>query len=295
MKGSTVTESFPPGNSGFPQPDEYGGFQQPGGIPHAGAIPHAGGVPQSGGVPQPAARQETGGPSRTPRSEIGPAVSANRKKEPVLLLDLSTSMDWGATNESGPDYPDPGSRRAIVIGALHGLVRALEDQDSEAAAEQAEGSDERGGIMTHGFANEHVEIGDLNSSNLERRLNSIQWGGRTYIMPAWKAALSDYDEEFGDRDPDEQPVMEVLVLTDGEADDWMEFEPVLEKATAKRVFVVAIVGSGPKHDATLQAYQEGARKNQAQDKFGKSHVKVVSFDSVTNPDEIAADLITLVV
>lgn len=295
MKGSTVTESFPPGNSGFPQPDEYGGFQQPGGIPHAGAIPHAGGVPQSGGVPQPAARQETGGPSRTPRSEIGPAVSANRKKEPVLLLDLSTSMDWGAANENGPDYPDPGSRRAIVIGALHGLVRALEDQDSEAAAEQAEGSDERGGIMAHGFANEHVEIGDLNSSNLERRLNSIQWGGRTYIMPAWKAALSDYDEEFGDRDPDEQPVMEVLVLTDGEADDWMEFEPVLEKATAKRVFVVAIVGSGPKHDATLQAYQEGARKNQAQDKFGKSHVKVVSFDSVTNPDEIAADLITLVV
>ena len=130
------------------------------------------------------------------RSKIGPAVSANRKKEPVLLLDLSTSMDWGAANENSPDYPDPGSRRAIVIGALHGLVRALEDEDSEAATEQAEGSDERGGIMAHGFANGHVEIGDLNSSNLERRLNSIQWGGRTYIMPAWKAALSDYDEEL---------------------------------------------------------------------------------------------------
>ncbi len=38
----------------------------------------------------------TGGASRTPRSEIGPAVSANRKKEPILLLDLSTSMDWEA-------------------------------------------------------------------------------------------------------------------------------------------------------------------------------------------------------
>ena len=45
----------------------------------------------------------------------------------------------------------------------------------------------------------------------------------------------------------------------------------------------------------MQAYQEGARKNQAQDKFGKSHVKVVSFDSVIDPDEIAADLVTLVV
>ena len=284
-----MTQPFPPGASGFPQPSEFGGLPQPGGIPHAG------GVPQFGEPPQPGGRQETGGPSRTPRSEIGPAVSANRKKEPVLLLDLSTSMDWSASDENGPDWPDQGSRRAVVIGALHGLVRALETEDTEAAAEQAGGSDERGGLMTHGFANQHIEIGDPNTSNLERRLNSIAWGGRTYIMPAWKAALSDYDEEFGDRDPDEQPVMEVVVLTDGEADDWMDFEPVLEKATAKRVFVVAIVGHGPKHDATLQAYQESARKNQAQDKFGKSHVKVVSFDSVIDPAEIAADLITLVV
>ena len=73
--------------------------------------------------------------------------------------------------------------------------------------------------MTHGFANHHVEIGDLNSSNLERRLNQIKWGGRTYIMPAWRAALADYDEEFGDRDPDEQPTMLTLVVTDGEADE----------------------------------------------------------------------------
>ena len=238
---------------------------------------------------------ETGGPNRTPRSEIRPAVSANRKKEPVLLLDLSTSMNWGAADEYGPEWPDAGSRRAIVIEALHGLVRVLEREDSEAAAEQASGSDVRGGLMTHGFGNRHVEIGDLNSSNLERRLNEIKWGGKTYIMPAWKAALADYDEEFGDRDPDEQPTMLTLVVTDGEADDWMDFEPVLEKATAKRVFVVAIVGHGPKHDATLQAYQNAAQKNQAQDKFGKSHVKVVSFDSVTDPGEIATDLITMVV
>src|SRR5260370_10908870 len=140
-------------------------------MPQPSGIPHAGGVPQFGEPQQPAVRQETGGPNRTPRSEIGPAVSANRKKEPVLLLDLSTSMDWGAADENGADYPDPGSRRAIVIGALHGLVRALEDEDSEAAAEQAGGDDERGGIMAHGVANTHVENRDPNSSDLERRLN----------------------------------------------------------------------------------------------------------------------------
>jgi hypothetical protein len=48
-------------------------------------------------------RTETGGPNRTPRSEIKAAVSASRKKEPVLLLDLSTSMDWPAADEDGRD------------------------------------------------------------------------------------------------------------------------------------------------------------------------------------------------
>ena len=242
------------------------------------------------------ARTETGGPTRTPRSEITAAVSANRKKEPVLLLDLSGSMDWEAA-PGGTEWSSAtrsGGRRGIVIEALHGLVSALEDEDSEAASEQAGGSDELGGLMTHGFAGGHIEIGDLNSSNLERRLNEIQWGGGTTIMPAWKAALADYDEEFGDRDPGEQPTMLTVVLTDGEATDWQEFGAVLEKADVKHVFVVAILGHGKDHDSTLRAYQAAAQRNQAQDKHGKSHVRVVSFDSVTDPKEIATDLITLV-
>ena len=241
-------------------------------------------------------RTETSGPTRTPRSEISAAVPASRKKEPVLLLDLSTSMDWEAA-PGGPQWNDhtrSGGRRGVVIEALHGLVSALEDKDSEASAEQAGGSDDLGGLLTHGFADGHVEIGDLNSSNLERKLNAIRWGGRTHIMPAWKAALADYDEEFGDRDPDEQPTLLTLVLTDGEADDWAEFGPVLEKANAKRVFAVAIVGCGERHDATVRAYRLAAQRNQAQDKYGKDHVKVVSFDGVTDSKEIAADLITLV-
>lgn len=241
-------------------------------------------------------RTETGGPTRTPRSEITPAVSANRKKEPVLLLDLSGSMDWEAA-PGGPEWSDrtrSGGRRGIVIEALRGLVLALEDEDSEAAAEQAGGDDDLGGLLAHGFASGHVEIGDLNSSNLERRLNAIQWGGGTQIMPAWKAALADYDEEFGDRDPADQPTMLTLVLTDGEADDWADFAPVLEKADSKHVFAVAVVGHGAKHDATVRAYQQAAERNRAQDKYGKDHVRVVSFDSVTDPSEVAADLVTLV-
>src|SRR5258708_29526872 len=117
--------------------------------------------PQEVGAEAPTGeRQETGGPNRTPRSEIGPAVSANRKKEPVLLLDLSTSMDWSAADENGPDWPDQGSRRAIVIGALRGLVRALESEDTEAAAEQAGGRDELGGPITPGVPTDPITRGD---------------------------------------------------------------------------------------------------------------------------------------
>src|SRR5215472_16780690 len=97
-----MTESFPPEVGGTPQPGGFGGTPQPGGF---GGTPQPGafGSPQPGGpaaAPDPGGRQETGGLSRTPRSAIGPAVSANRKKEPVLLLDLSTSMDWGAADEN---------------------------------------------------------------------------------------------------------------------------------------------------------------------------------------------------
>lgn len=240
-------------------------------------------------------RTETGGPDRTPRSEIVPAVSGSRKKEPVLLLDLSTSMDWSAENEADPagEFPSPLSRRAIVIEALPLLVKTLAKEDSEAAAEQAGGSDDLGGLLTFGFASDAVEIGDLNESNLKRRLSEIQWGGGTVIMPAWKLALADYDEEFGDRDPADQPTHLVLVLTDGEASDFAEFAPVIEKANAKRAIVVAIVGHGKKALATANAYRAAAARNQAQDKFGKCHATVVLFDGVTNPAEIGEDLATL--
>jgi hypothetical protein len=238
-------------------------------------------------------RTETGGPNRTPRSEITPAVSANRAKEPVLLLDLSTSMDWGADDENGPEYPDAKSRRAIVIAALPLLVKQLAAEDTEAAGEQAEGSDELGGLLTFGFANQPTEIGDLNESNLDRRLNAIQWGGGTNIMPAWKLALADYDEEFGDKDPADQPTHLVLVLTDGEATDFREFEPVIQSASVKRAIVVAIVGHGEKAMATYQEYKAAADKQKAADKFGKSHVSVVLFDGVTDPTEIGEDLATL--
>ena len=239
-------------------------------------------------------RTETGGPDRTPRSEITSVRKNNRKYEPVLLLDLSTSMDWGAADEDDDSqlYPSPQSRRAIVIAALPLLVKALAGEDSEAAAEQAGGSDDLGGLLTFGFASHPVEIGDLNESNLERRLNSITWGGGTNVVPAMKLALKDYYDEFED-DPDDTRVHLVLILTDGQASDWRELEPYLLAADANRVFVVAIVGHGSAAVSTYSEYKKVAEENQSKDRFGKAHVHVVLFDGVTDPQEIGTDLVTL--
>lgn len=112
-------------------------------------------------------------------------------------------------------------------------------------------------------------------------------------MPAWKLALTDYDEEFGDRDPADQPTHLVLVLTDGEASDFHEFESVIASASVKRAIVVAIVGHGQAALNTYKAYKAAAEKNQAADKYGKAHVHVVLFDGVTSPEEIGEDLATL--
>jgi len=239
-------------------------------------------------------RTETGGPDRTPRSEITSVRKRNRSYEPVLLLDLSTSMDWGAEDENDDAqlYPSPMSRRAIVIAALPLLVKALAAEDSEAEKEQAGGSDELGGLLTFGFASSPVEIGDLNESNLERRLGSIGWGGGTEVVPALKLAFKDYNDEFED-DEDDSRVHEILIVTDGQASDWQALEPYLLAADANRVYVVAIVGHGAKALATYNEYTKVAQENKAKDKFGKGHVHVVLFDGVTDPNEIGEDLVAL--
>ena len=84
-------------------------------------------------------------------------------------------------------------------------------------------------------------------------------------------------------------LIDAKVVTSRDLADPFDLVLLSVKAT-----VVAIVGHGRKHDATLVAYQQAARKNAAQDKFGKAHVEVVSFDFVTDPEEIALDLVTLV-
>jgi hypothetical protein len=217
-------------------------------------------------------------PAPTKRVEQ-PLVPTWRAKEIVCLLDTSGSMEWEAAEGATV------SRHQVLGEALPALVSALEGLDSAAAEEQAAVGDAAGGLLIHGFADGHTELGDFNSSNFQGRWAGIVWGGQTNIMPAWKAAIGDFNEEFGDQA--EPPVLLTLVITDGEAIDALEFSKVLEEVRADRYFAVAVVGWGEDHDKTMQSYAAAAAAN-------PKHVVIIPFDSVTNPQEIANDLITMV-
>ena len=214
-------------------------------------------------------------------NDLSPVVKAGVEKEPVALIDTSGSMSWPVAD--GSDV-----RRMDVVGEAMGLlVKNLEDQDSQAAAEQAAGDDEHGGLLVHLFSDHATELGDLNSANWRQKWDSIRWGGGTRIMSAWEAAQDDYLEEFGDVPALDRPALLTLVITDGEAQDGAEFAQVLEQAGAQRKFCVAVLGFGPDHDRTLAAYKAVEARN------GK-HVRVVTFGGETDPASIAGDLITLI-
>lgn len=209
-----------------------------------------------------------------------PLVPVGQPKEVVVLMDTSGSMDWEAKEGSTV------TRWSVISEAMPVFVAALEGQDTEAAKEQASGSDEKGGLLVHGFSDIHTKLGDWNSSNIHRRMANVQIGGGTKIMPAWREAQEDYLEEFGDKEPLDRPALLTLVITDGEAVDADEFTNVLQAARTGRYFAVAVVGHGQEHDRTLNSYKAAADAN-------PKHVTVLSFDSVTDPKILASDLILM--
>jgi hypothetical protein len=214
-------------------------------------------------------------------NDLSPVVAKGVEREPIALIDISGSMTWAVSADSAV------SRLEVVGEAMGLLVKSLEDEDSQAAEEQSDGSDEKGGLLVHLFSDHAEELGDLNSSNWRKKWDSIRWGGGTTIIPAWEAAQADYLEEFGEVPALDRPVLLVLVVTDGEASDWDQFSKVLEQANATRKFCVAIVGHGEDHDRTLAAYKAVEARN------GKN-VRVVTFGGETDPTSIATDLILLI-
>jgi hypothetical protein len=212
-------------------------------------------------------------------NDLSPIVPKGVEKEPMLLLDITGSMSYPIAEGSNVQ------RRELVGEALGRVVEVLGAEDSQAETEAAAGED-AGGLMTITFANGTATcIDDLSVANWKRKWDAIPWGGGTQIMPGWNLLVDTFLEEFGERPKLDRPALLALVITDGEASDIAEFEEEINKVSGTTYVLVAIVGYGSAHDATLAEYQKIAANN--------THVRVVSFGGETNPDVISDALLSL--
>lgn len=196
------------------------------------------------------------------------------KKEPMLLLDVTGSMNYQA------DVNDPTTSRADVVQeALKVVVARLASEDT--AGETEAGG---GGLRTITFAGGFAhDLGDINPSNFAAKWGSIHFSGGTRIMPGLALLLKTYTAEFGS---DSATKLLAVVITDGEADDEAEFESQIRKAAGNMYVVVGIVGYGPEHDSALAAYKRMAETN--------PNVQAFSLGNTTDPNVVAETLLRMI-
>lgn len=213
-------------------------------------------------------------------NDLSPIVPAGVENEPMLLLDTTGSMSYKAAADSNV------TRWGVICEALDGIVDILAAEDSQAEAE-AEAGEDAGGLMTITFADGTAKnLEDLSPANLKAKLASVQLGGHTEIMPGWNMLVDQYLEEFGDKPKEDRPHLMALVITDGEANDTDQFAAQLAQSKGGTYVCVAIIGYGSEHDTALAAYQQVAAAN--------DHIRVVSFDSVTDPTVITQAVLSLI-
>lgn len=244
----------------------------------------------------------TGLPGRTPREAIE-LPKTSRELEPVAIIDVSGSNEEPAGPES------PMTKRELIEQALPLIVGAIEDDDAQAKSEQASGDDDKGGLRMFA-ANEPGEIvfekgedesdderdlGDGNSANIQAKLAQFPWGGRTYLMPAVRAAEHAFQAEFGDTNSPHymparsRPAIELLVITDGKLSDAKEFESWLAaNADETCVICVAVIGYGTGHDQAVEHYK--ALSHSPTNPNGNPYLTYVALTGVSDPMEVAYDL-----
>lgn len=251
----------------------------------------------------------TGGPKRTPREEIVPLITVARGSEPEGYWDMSQSTGW----EVAPPEGSSPDRYTVMEGAIRGFIIPFEQLDTEAAKEQAEGDDDKGGVYFYPFNHEFLPIGegdddgDLNSANFEEKMSAFKRDyfdsngkpqGGTVIMAAIRAGDKHFMGEFGpggdnEMPREQRPIRLRTVWTDGELRDHDAFAKYMGESRVDddnigvrkdwdEVWAVAIFGYGDDHDKTLRQYQDLAKRH--------TNIHVYSFDQVRNPDEVAEDM-----
>ena len=243
----------------------------------------------------------TGEAGRTPRNEIeGP--NTERDLEVFWIPDVSGS------NVEYADSEGTITKEDLVCDAAPIFIAAIEQDDAQAAEEQSDGSDDKGGARTLAFSYEgefedwdekeaefgdERDLGDVNSSNRPEKIAKIRQliaqGRTTHIMPAIRAAEKCYQAEFGNPDSPHykplrsRPAIEMLITTDGVLNDEAEFDRWLaSNADETCVVAVAVYGVGRDHDKAVAAWKKIAEKN----KF----IQVIALTGVADATEMALDL-----
>lgn len=259
----------------------------------------------------------TGGPNRTPREEIVALNTGLRDVEPEGYLDFSESEGWPW--ESNPTV----STWDVQIESVRFFIVPFEQLDSQAAAEQAGGSEEKGGVYFYPFSNMFLPIGDgnddgdLNSANFDEKMAAFlrKYGkngkpqGGTEIMEAVKAGDKHFLGEFGpggenEKPRDQRPVRARVVFTDGLLRDAANFRSYLEQAKRgtegygehgewSEVWAICILGEGRQSDGSnpgRDAYEQYVT-------LAKDHSWIHPYymEQVTNPAEVAEDMALAVV
>jgi hypothetical protein len=255
----------------------------------------------------------TGGPNRTRREEIVPLNTGKREVEPECYLDCSQSEGWPWDSNPAVCTWD------VQAEAARQFLVPFEALDSQAADEQAGGSDEKGGVYFYPFSNVFQPVGegdgdgDLNSSNWDRKMTAFarkyfdgngKPQGGTEIMAAIRAGDAHFMDEFGPGGENEapraaRPVRARVVWTDGALTDAAAFRSYLAQAVPgaggygshgewDEVWAVAIIG------------EEGGGGHAAYDQYvtlAKDHpwIHPYYFEAVANPAEVAEDMALAVV
>jgi len=188
------------------------------------------------------------------------AIQADeRPKEPAYLQDMSGSFD---------DPVEPGStvkKWTVATSLAQALTGRLGAVDTEAADEGSKGG---GGLLAIGFNHpQHpIMIGDLNPGNFSKPGRTGKWDrlepdGPTFMMPAFTALETHYQEEFGDRPEELQPVLITVACTDGALHDFSSVTQHIAGVHGKMYLYVVLLGSGDQYQEAYKQWSHIAQQN----------------------------------